>query len=143
MTKINNKITIICPRFTSQSYISARKNENAKPHEVVLTPRSMPMNHAIPQLDLGDTCRRFSLSTANHVHDIDLPLMRPRCFSRESCSSDLSIISSSNKVDPMPVNVTPANIPRLENPINTTTCWVSRGRKLTLPLVMSCPSRVL
>jgi hypothetical protein len=76
------------------------------------------MNHAIPQLDLGDTCQR--VSTANRVRDIDRPLMKSCCLSRESCSSDLSLVSPSNKVDPMPVNVTPANIPRLENPINTT-----------------------
>jgi hypothetical protein len=29
--------------------------------------------------------------------------------------------SSNNEVDPMPVNITPANIPMPENPINTTT----------------------
>ena len=47
-------ITIINPHFTSQS-------ENAKPYEVVLKPRwAMPMKHAIPQLDLGDTCRKVS-----------------------------------------------------------------------------------
>jgi hypothetical protein len=99
----------------------------------------MPMNHAILQLDFGDTCRR--VSTVNHVRDIDLPWMKSCWFSRESSSSDLSLVSSSNQVDPMPVNVTPANIPRLENPINTTTL-VSDGRTLTLP-VMSCPSRAL
>ena len=46
--------------------------------------------------------------------------MNFRCFSLESSSSDLSMVSSSNKVDPMPVSVTPANIPRLEDPIITT-----------------------
>jgi len=51
--------------------IRARRNENEKPYKVVLTRGGMPMNHAIPQLDLGDTCRR--VSTVNHVHDIDLP----------------------------------------------------------------------
>jgi hypothetical protein len=41
--------------------------KNAKPYEVVLT---MPMNHAILQLDFGDTCRR--VSTVNHVRDISV-----------------------------------------------------------------------
>jgi hypothetical protein len=70
------------------------------------------MYHAIPQLNFGYTCRR--VSTANHERDIDPLWMKSICLSRESCSSEKFLVSSSNRVDPMPVNVTPANIPRLE-----------------------------
>ncbi len=93
----------------------ARRNETPKPQDVALTPRrTMSMDHAILQLDLGDTCRR--VSTANRIRGTDLPWMKSCCFSRESSSDDLSLVSSSNQVDPMPINVTPANIPRLGNP---------------------------
>jgi hypothetical protein len=61
----------------------------------------MPMNHAILQLDLVDNCRR--VTTVNHIRDIDLPWIKSRRFSRESCSSDLSLVSLNNKVDTMPV----------------------------------------
>jgi hypothetical protein len=66
----------------------------------------MPMKHAIPQLDLGDTCRR--VNTTNHVRDIDLPWVKSCYFSRES-SSDLSF-SFIEQQSSMPVNVTLANI---------------------------------
>jgi hypothetical protein len=50
---------ILCyPHFISQLYESVlKKNENAEPYKVVLT---MPMNHAVLQLDFGDTYRRVA-----------------------------------------------------------------------------------
>jgi hypothetical protein len=54
------------------------------------------------------------VKTANYPWDINAPWMNISCCPQESFSSGLSIVSLNNQVEPMPVNVTPANILRLE-----------------------------
>jgi hypothetical protein len=74
----------------------------------------------MPQLDGGNTCQ--VVKTANYARDISAPRMNISCCSPESTSSDLSIVSLNNQVEPMPVNVTPANIPRLEKEPSSQRC---------------------
>jgi len=90
----------------------------------------MLVNYAMPQLDGGNTCQVVKSQKTDNVRDIGAPRMNSRCCSRESSSSDLSLVSSNNQVEPMPVKVTPANIPRLKKQYHVITIKAKKSEYL-------------